>query len=242
VSFLVVHTSRHSLIILPATVDDLIPSLLFVLRTPTLPTPLRYSALTILATAIETSPLALMSQSDLLTEACLTLLTVESRPLQPRWREEPALAPKAKTRRESSTSDDSDEDEHEEAPPVQLGRDGKPRRPEETPDPISHIDSKHPSLRRAAILFLGMLFRTAAHLSAEAVEEVAGYDELNPLGTLSMPGSGSVSTKAGGGRTGGAVLVGREARERAKVVLRYVGETDEDSLVRHQAGEVLGEL
>lgn len=87
-----------------------------------------------------------------------------------------------------------------------------------------------------------MLFRTASNLSAEAVEETAGYDELNPLGTLRMPGSGSLSTRAGGGSTGGALLVGREARERAKVVLRYVGETDEDSLVRHQAGEVLKEL
>lgn len=180
-----------------------------------------------------------MPQSDLLTEACLTLLSVESRPLQPRRRDEPAPVPKV--RPDNSTTDESDSEEEDE-PPVQLGRDGKPRRPEETPDPISHIDSKHPSLRRAAILFLGMLFRTAAHLSEEAVEEAAGYDEVNPLGTLRMPGSGTVSVKAGGGRMGGAVLVEKEARERAKVVLRYVGDTDEDSLVRHQAGQVLEEL
>lgn len=222
--------------------DDLLPTLLLVLRTSTLPTPLRSSALTVLATAIETAPLALMPHADLLTEACLTLLSVESRPMQPR-RREPTAPPTVSA--EDSGSDDDDENE-----PIQLGRDGKPKRPEETPDPVAHIDSKHPSLRRAAILFLGMLFRTASDLALEAAESNASasaYDDASPLGAggLRMPGGGhvgiSISRKAQGGG-GGLTLVDREARERARVVLRYVTETDEDSLVRHQAGQVLDEL
>lgn len=50
-----------------------------------------------------------------------------------------------------------------------------------------------------------------------------------------------------GRETGGAggrerALVSGETRRRAKVVLGYVGQTDEDALVRHQAGEVLEEI
>lgn len=221
VAFAVLGTSLAPLLLLPLTpppVNDLVPSLLLILRTSSLPTPLRSSALTILATAIETAPLALFPFINLLAEACTTLLSLESRPLQPRRREPPP------------EPIDSDSDaEMEEAPPP-LGRDGKPKRPEETPTPTA-ADPKHPSLRRAAILFLGMLFRTAAKLAAE-VPEAEGYDSRNPLGTFRFSGAGG----------GGKGLVSREQRERAKVVLRYVRETDEDSLVRHQAGEVLEEI
>lgn len=210
--------------------DDLLPTLLLILRTSTLPTPLRSSALTIFATSIETSPLALLPHSQLLVEACLTLLSVESRPMQPRRREPAPPTP---------TSDDS---EVEDEAPIQLGRDGKPRRPEETPDPIAHIDTKHPSLRRAAILFLGLLFRSAARRAEEDLS-AEGYNDASPLGAggLRMPGGQSVSLR-GRKKVQAEGLVSGESKDRTRTVLQYVRETDEDVLVRHQAGEVLDEL
>lgn len=136
----------------------------------------------------------------------------------------------------NSSSSDSGDDEDElesEIPTAQFDRNGKPRRPEETLDPLK-ADSKHPVLRRSAILFLGMLFRTAKELQEESPIEEVGYDERNPLGKMRMGGGGSISRRSG--------LVGIEVRKRAKTVLGYVGSTDEDSLVRHQAGEVLEEM
>jgi hypothetical protein len=124
------------------TADDIVPPLLHMLRERSLPTSLRSSTLTILATAVEESPLALLPRSEDLAQTCIDVLRIESRPLKPRARQAPA----------SSSPEVSDE---EEGPAPQ-----RRRRPEETPDPTG-TDSKHPSLRRAALLFLAMLLRTA---------------------------------------------------------------------------------
>lgn len=208
-------------------VDDVVPALLLVLRTSTLPSPLRSSAITILATAVDTAPIALLAYADLLAEACLTLLSLESRPLQPRRKNPPVVVP--------DISDDSEDEELEEAP--KLDRNGKLRRPEETIDPVA-ADSKHPSLRRAAILFLGMLFRAVAELEAadaEANEQSSNYDSRTPLSDFSLTGDRRQAATS-------RLLVSGEQKRRAGIVLGYVRETDEDSLVRHQADEVLSIL
>ncbi|GAA6056879.1 hypothetical protein NBRC10513_006518, partial [Rhodotorula toruloides] len=73
-------------------VDDVVAPLLLVLRTATLPIPLRASAITILATCIQTAPVALLQYADVLAEACTTLLSIETVPLAPKSRPS-ALAP-----------------------------------------------------------------------------------------------------------------------------------------------------
>ncbi|KAK4690688.1 hypothetical protein P7C70_g9515, partial [Phenoliferia sp. Uapishka_3] len=147
-------------------VEDLVPALLLVLRTSTLPTPLRSSALTILATTVESSPTVMIPYADTLAEACLTLLSIESRPLQPRRPTAPLPAAKEPSVSISDVlSSSSDSSDDEEDPEPQLDRNGKPKRPEETPNPESTDAKKQPSLRRAAILFLGLLFRTASHMA-----------------------------------------------------------------------------
>lgn len=203
-------------------VDDVVPALLHVLRTSTLPVPLRASSLTLLATAVETAPVAVLPYSDSLVEACLSLLSLESRPLQPRLRQAPA----------DVGEHDSDE-EVEDAP--QLDRAGKPKRPEETPNPIA-IDSRHPSLRRAAILFLGLLLRTASSLaSTDATRQERTYDSHNPLAHFSLGGQSVQASTT-------SMLVSGDQKRRVGVLLRYLSGTDEDSLVRHNAGAVLAEL
>ncbi|KAL8281142.1 hypothetical protein RQP46_006500 [Phenoliferia psychrophenolica] len=139
--------------------DDLLPALLAVLRQSDLPTPLRSSALTILATTVESAPTAMVQYADTLADACLTLLSLESRPLQPRRAASPPPLPT------DPNSDSESNSEEEEPAPPQLDRNGKPKRPEETPDPHSSSAKSQPSLRRAAVLFLGLLFRTAAELA-----------------------------------------------------------------------------
>ena len=251
------------------------PPLLFILRTSTLPTPLRSSALTILATTFESSPLALLPHADVISEACLTLLSVESRPLQPRRRQQNSNAdvnnkpiehqsrpPGGPTIQDTSDDSDSDieanMDESIRAAAASLGlgdlasssRDkDKQKRPEETPDPVQHIDVKHPALRRAAILVLGLLWRAAGQQETEGADTLSSaYRQASiPLvGGFKMPGAGAVAasrTPSSSARGSiGLMLLSRERRARMQTVLRYVHETDEDSLVRHQAGQVLDEM
>ena len=129
-------------------------------------------------------------------------------------------------------SDDSEDEEPAEAP--KLDRHGKLKRPEETADPVA-ADSKHPSLRRAAVFFLGMLFRAVAELEAddmEANQQLSNYDSRTPLSNFSLTGDRRQAATS-------RLLVSGEQKRRAGIVLGYVRETDEDSLVRHQANEVL---
>jgi hypothetical protein len=213
------------------TVDDLVPILLLVLRTSFLPTTLRSSSLTILTTAVETAPISLLPHTPTLAEACLTLLSLESRPLLPRKRAATPPPP-------ASTTSDSDDEDDEILLPPPSAPPAKLRKPEETPTPTSS-NSQHPSLRRSAILFLGILFRTSALLAASSssssrIQQTTGYDPSNPLGHFRMGSKDAGPTRS--------ALVGRAERQRAKVVLAYLRATDEDALVRHQAGEVLDEL
>ncbi|GEM10871.1 hypothetical protein Rt10032_c12g4888 [Rhodotorula toruloides] len=249
-------------------VDDVVASLLLVLRTATLPIPLRASAITILATCVETAPVALLQYADVLAEACTTLLSVETVPLAPKSRPSaPAphkvdnVAGKGKKKASpavlieevDSSVEESDMDEPE---PVPLGKDGRPRRPEELPDPTTTA-SKHPALRRSAAVFLGSLVRTATHQAAERRERDERQawdrmeDESKPFGRegLRMPFGGTISSSGGflvrERRAGGVAvdgLIGAEHLVRARTVLRYVSETDEDALVREQTRQVLQEL
>ncbi|GAA5902358.1 hypothetical protein JCM8208_007268 [Rhodotorula glutinis] len=262
---------------LAVLINDLLPSLLVVLRSANLPIPLRASAITILAACVETAPTALVPHADMLTEACVTLLQVESVPLAPRARAAAAsteVSPRRAKGKEkqarpavlieeigdsSSSSSSSDDDDADDSPSQpSSGPDGLPRRPEELADPTTTA-SKHPTLRRAAAVFLGALVRTVAHQAAEAAERrehvaSAGYDERDPFGLgaggIRMPFAGTVRAGAGDFLLRArppavereASLLGPDQLVRARTVLRYVSETDEDALVREQTRQVLSEL
>ncbi|GAA5935058.1 hypothetical protein JCM10213_000633 [Rhodosporidiobolus nylandii] len=247
---------------LAVMVDILLPPLLLTLRQSSLPIPLRASALTILATCVETAPSALVPHAELLADACVSLLQVESVPLAPKPRATTAFAEEKKpaAKRDNGkgkgvlieeVSSSSSEDEADEPAPPSLGKDGRPRRPEELADPTT-THSKHPTLRRAALVFLGSLVRTLARQAAEQQEQQAATALRAPVsegllgGRLRMPGERLVGgaliqeRRPATERTAG--MIGAETLVKARRVLRYVKETDEDGLVRHQAGEVLEEL
>lgn len=187
---------------------------MLVLRSSAVPTPLRTSTLTILATAVETAPVAMLNQVNLLVDACLTILSLESQPMAPR------------TRHRLPTPPASDDDDGEGAPQ-------KAKRPEETLDPLS-ASTKHPALRRAAILFVGLLFRQVNRYAE---------DELERAQTMNTAPSISLFPRAQAqGRVRSSSFLSPAEVSRAATVLRYIGDTDIDALVRHQARSVLEEI
>lgn len=164
----------------------------------------------------------------------------------------------------SSSDSDSDEDDDEaeslfsnlKLPTPSSTTASNSKRPEELPDPLTTI-SKHPSLRRAALLFLSLLVRTSIKSKYELIEKFE-KEEMRNLGEslirdgkLRLPSSQqkpidlTFNTRGNGG--GGLDMeigmgIGRKESERLKITLNYLRETDRDELVRFQAGQVLEEL
>ncbi|GAA5886437.1 hypothetical protein JCM6882_001639 [Rhodosporidiobolus microsporus] len=244
----------------------LLPPLLSTLLTPSLPIPLRSSSLTILATCVETAPTAMLPHAETLAEACVGLLEVETVALKPRLPPAKAVREGEKKRQEGKgkgkgvlievSSSDSDDDDDDDAPPKELPNPlNRPRRPEELPNPLTS-SSKHPTLRRAALVFLAALVQTVAAQVAEQreKEQDAAWRSEGAEGLLGgklrlpgqqLGGAGGflIREHRPAAQDGGVgLLIGAEVLVKARRVLRYVGETDEDALVRHQAGEVLQEL
>lgn len=147
-------------------VDALVPPLVALVRSQRHPTILRASALTILGHCVETSAVSLLAYISDILEACLTLLSVESQP----------AAAKAD---EADSADDEEMPEPvsidqvllEEVERLRSDEVRQKRRPEETRNPITQNPQDHPSLRRAALLFVAMTTRAraAAELPEDAV-------------------------------------------------------------------------
>lgn len=152
-----------------------------------------------------------------LVDACLSLLSLESRPV---WRSKPAAASPPKP------AEDADSDDSDDAPSAPRSTRGGPRY-EETPQP-STTDPKHPSLRRGAILYLALVFRSVHQQQASAALD----DGSLRLGGMRMLGVAATRSSA----------VAVKLVERARTVLCYVSETDEDGLVRYQAKEALSDI
>ncbi|SCZ96883.1 BZ3500_MvSof-1268-A1-R1_Chr4-1g06816 [Microbotryum saponariae] len=237
-------------------VADLVPTLLVVLRGRDLPTPLRSSALTVLASCVEVEVKAVKGWVGVVVEACLTLLSIESRPLRKKRQ--------VQVEEEDSSSDDDEEERTARLPnPFKTASDNadKNKRPEETPDPTSK-DTNHPAFRRSALLFLSLTLRSIQKLKYAAIEEgldEEGYDEKRPFGKggMKMPNSGTGGIKNPIILSKDVFVSAEQAKKevrnelenewdvdlgRIRVVLEYVKGTDEDGLVRHQAGQVLEEV
>ncbi|GAA6059246.1 hypothetical protein JCM10212_006639 [Sporobolomyces blumeae] len=255
--------------------DVLLPTLLSTLRASFLPIPLRASSITILATAVEVAPVAMMPVLTELGEAMRTLLEVET--ISFRQAAAPSDRPsqkgtvdngkgKGKADEKSSglnsrpsgrvlieeiSDDGSDlgsEDDEPIVNPFEPSATSKLHsvRPEEMADPTT-TSSDHPSLRRAALLFLGLLVRTSVKARYDAIERAedeayAGLGESLQRGKLRMPGERLVELGKSNRSTVAETDFEPKERERLRITLGYVNETDRDELVRFQAGQVLEEM
>lgn len=179
--------------------DSLVPVLLSVIRNAQQPTILRASSLTCMGDCVEASVLALLPYLDAdLVDISLSVLTLESTSSTQQRPESPD--PLASTSPPPVDVDQIFEEELERLRPDHVRRH---RRPEETPNPLTHSAKEQPSLRRAACFFLSCL--------VDALPEhphVVDGAQLN----------------------------------RMVDVLQYVGQTDPDPLVQHQAQQVLESL
>ncbi|GMK57294.1 hypothetical protein CspeluHIS016_0401280 [Cutaneotrichosporon spelunceum] len=197
-----------------ANVDIVVPPLMGVFRDAGAPTVLRTSALSLLSTAAEEDRLAVLPWAAELAVAAVDLVQVESvtaspfRPSQP----EPESKPKPKV-----MLVDDDEPEPE------------PERQEEKPRTIdaepTTADAKHPALRRAALVFLGLLVASLIEATHENQQESGEFK-------IRLPGQSHPKKELD-------VALDKRVLDRTVTVLRYVAGTDVDEVARGQAAEVV---
>jgi len=197
--------------------DIIVPTLLSTFPDQSLPTILRTSALSLLSTAAEMDHLALLPWSNDLTSAAIDLVQVETvtSPQHVKAESEPeALKPKPKVVL-------IDDEEPEEEAPVES----KPRIVDEEP---TKQDSKHPALRRAAVVLLGLLMASIIEASTETTQNKQQQEFQ-----MRLPGSAPPPKQTPSFGLNPATL------DRAANILRYVALTDVDEVVRGQASEVV---
>ncbi|BEJ07469.1 hypothetical protein CcaverHIS641_0407380 [Cutaneotrichosporon cavernicola] len=197
-----------------ANVGIVVPPLMGVFRDAGAPTVLRTSALSLLSTAAEEDHLALLPWAAELASAAVDLVQIESvtaSPFKPS-KAEPEPKPKPKV---MLVEDDEPEPESE---PQEQG----PRTIDADP---TAADAKHPALRRAALVFLGLL-------AASLIEATQATQQESGEFKLRLPGQVHPEKKRN-------VTLDKRVLDRAVTVLRYVAGTDVDEVTRGQAGEVV---
>lgn len=193
------------------------PTLLRMFPDEKLPTILRTSALSLLSTAAESDHLALLPWAAELTSATIDLIQVESVTVPKPVAEPEEIKPSILTKPKIVLIDD--EEPEDEAP-----QDTKPRIVDEEP---TSQDSKHPALRRSAIVFLGLLVTSIIEASSEPDE---GMGEFK----MRLPGS-EAPNKSSVPNFG----LSPATIQRVMTVLSYVAHTDVDEVARSQAAEVV---
>lgn len=171
---------------------------------------IRSSSLSILATCADTEWRALLPWSNDLIGSCLDLLRLES----------------VSQRRKQSKSIEPDNNRESEDKDENGGGQDDTQRPND--EPTRNNDSKHPALRRAAVVFLGLMFDSVAKAAAQDSDN--DIHSLQPEIRTSIRPATSQNLPA---------PVDTHLVQSARTVLNYIKHTDVDSLTSHQAGEVL---
>ncbi|TXT03818.1 hypothetical protein VHUM_04339 [Vanrija humicola] len=205
-----------------ANAGIVVPVLLSTFANAKLPVILRTSALSLLSTCAEVDHLALLPWADELASAAVDLVQIESVASSP-FRPETAAQPEP-TRKVVLI----DDEEPEEEAPKETG-------PRIVDDEPTAQDSKHPALRRAAVVFLGLLVASLIEAAGEGDAAAAAPGEFQ----LRLPNSGSSITPARAAPRPSPPSLAEPVLERAGTVLRYVAHTDDDEVVRGQASEVV---
>lgn len=104
------------------------------------------------------------------------------------------------------------------------------------PEPIKANDSKHPALRRAALVFLGVVLDAVARSILESLEQSARTPSEPIIRVAHTQERGSSSFDP---QRSEPPVIDLRILKRARTVIQYVESTDEDDLVRHQAMEVI---
>ncbi|KAK8864164.1 hypothetical protein IAR55_001410 [Kwoniella newhampshirensis] len=231
--------------------NQIIPTLMRVFPDSSLPTIVRSSALSLLTSCAATSYLAILPWTSELAEATIDLVQLESvtsSPFRPpsstpeiqiglkevesRWKNGP--------RKIQLIEDEEPEEEEQEVKVVQ------PRIVDS--DPIKKADSKHPTLRRAALVLLEEVFRTLYAIGIRKIMKgqqfISASDiKIRPIVEpiiLERPRKESKVLESIAGEE--EWQVSPSLIDRAETVLQYVAQTDEDEIVRGHAEAIVGEL
>ena len=165
--------------------DILVPSLFAVVRAAHLPTPLRVSALSLLAQCVNTSPIALLPYSEDVFEALVDLLRVEMVPM---------FQKTSKTLHEShptlpESASPKEKREHKETSASTPTMDSQP----------TVANPKFPPLRRAALHFLSLLTRAftsqileSSSLGTFVIPDAAMKRARNVIGYIAVADEDSV--------------------------------------------------
>ena len=167
---------------------------------------IRSSSLSILATCADTEWRALLPWSNDLIGSCLDLLRLES------------VSQTQTPLKHTKPHDEADDDDRDDEEENDIQRNNN--------EPTQTNDSKHPALRRAALVFLGLMFDSVA----KAIAENTGQTSSQPEIRLDIKPSASSPPPA---------PVDAHLIQSARTVLNYIKHTDIDTLASHQAGEVL---
>jgi len=225
--------------------DIIIPPLIMLFRSVHVPTILRSSALSLLALCANVAPDAILPWSGELTSAIVDLLQLESVPMSPKPSDPAAQIPPSPS---SSKHFDTSGSTKKNLSNGKASASAQRHVYEDSVVPLSK-NAKHPSFRRAALHFLALFI--CARLSRAYDATMADRAQLHgglgvTLNSISMLGDSGIrlghmrmadavaSPGSAQNQIGGEMGVGFE---RLGTVLRYVRMTDEDGMVRIQAGE-----
>ncbi len=222
--------------------ETIIPPIITLFRSTHVPTILRSSALSLLGLCVSVAPDVTLQWSGELTSAVVDLLQLESVPMRPKPSDPTAqIPPKQFETPVSPTKKNLTSDKTLTSASRHAYEDSVP--------PLSK-SAKHPSFRRAALHFLALFIRARLSRAYDATVDRARFHGVSAggqgvtLSSFSLPGS-SMGPRLGQGPPADAAgsaqnQIGGEAGvgfKRLATVLRYVRMTDEDGMVRTQAGE-----
>lgn len=228
------YAAAYDILTDPATAGDVIPTLMTLYPDHNLSTVLRMSALSLLSTCAETSYLSILPWSEGLADSLLDLIQIESVPSSP-FRPAPSAAVESAPRpgepgwrpnvhKKVQLIDDEPLQVEEETREVKA-----PRIIDE--EPIM-ADSKHPALRRAALVLLDWVLRAVAtKLWPESVPPL-GRKQNEKIEIKIRADSPSIGNKSS------EQYISPSTLSRAKTILVYVAQTDEDEVVRGHAEAV----
>ncbi|WWD17535.1 hypothetical protein CI109_101976 [Kwoniella shandongensis] len=233
--------------------NEIVPTLMGVFPDSSLPTIVRSSALSLLTSCATTSYLAIVPWSHEIAEAAIDLVQLESvssSPFRPSL-ESAQITPSKpvnsgfRPRRIQLVEDEEPEPALEEEVSVT-----RPRIVDE--DPIKKGDSKHPTLRRAALVLLKEVLGVMGDI---AMSKIVSESDSNTNGEIDFQIRTKVDMKEptlfhGQKGTNKSLFQGKEDNwqiptaliDRAENVLRYVVQTDEDEIVRGHAESIVDNL
>ncbi|WRT66062.1 uncharacterized protein IL334_003014 [Kwoniella shivajii] len=233
--------AERSADVLAAYATFIVPPLMSVYPDQNLPTVIRSSALSILSTCARVSPYTILSWAAQLAMSTLDLIQVESTASSPFRRQSPVVIATVEEKPKWGKSNlvqliDDEPLSEEEKPNDEVTQ---PRITDEEPTKIQ--DSKHPTLRRAALSLFNWTIRVVVFVEfmSSSDERLAAIDETNIL----LPSGSPIAIKPASSISATTKHdLSADFLDRASSIIGYIMQRDDDEIVRQHAESALKDL